>query len=212
MEEIWKPIFVIKNGKNYDFSSNYEVSSFGNIRNKKTGLFLKSRLKKDYAVISLRKTGNRKIYNFFVHQIVAQNFILNPNKFSEINHIDGNKHNNKIDNIEWCSRNINMQHAYNNGLISYKKAKFNALKASEKISIKVNQYDSNWKYIKTFNSLEEDGRNVGCSGNMIKKYCKRKDFYISSNYYRWRYFSEHPECNDLMEQYSSQDEGGRLEI
>lgn len=52
----------------------------------------------------------------FVHRCVAQAFIPNPNGYPEVNHINGNKHDNRVDNLEWCSRGQNMKHAYVMGL------------------------------------------------------------------------------------------------
>lgn len=49
--------------------------------------------------------------------MVAQAFISNPNNYNEINHIDGNKENNKIDNLQWCNRTQNVRHAINTGIL-----------------------------------------------------------------------------------------------
>ncbi len=57
---------------------------------------------------------NRKYY--LVHRLVAETFIPNPNKFKDVNHKDGNKLNNNVNNLEWCTRSYNLIHAYNNGL------------------------------------------------------------------------------------------------
>ena len=54
--------------------------------------------------------------NIAIHKLVAEAFIPNSYNYKEINHIDGNKHNNRADNLEWCSRSQNMLHAYKLGL------------------------------------------------------------------------------------------------
>lgn len=69
-----------------------------------------------YHKVILRKEGKGKPY--LVHRLVAQSFIPNPNNYETINHIDCNKLNNSIDNLEWCSRNRNTKHAWENGLYS----------------------------------------------------------------------------------------------
>lgn len=51
-----------------------------------------------------------------VHRLVAQTFIPNPSNLPEVNHLDGNKNNNHVTNLEWCTRAHNQQHAYNTGL------------------------------------------------------------------------------------------------
>ena len=55
----------------------------------------------------------------YVHRLVAKFFIPNPNGYSEVNHIDGDKTNNKVENLEWCSRSQNNRHAFQTGLRSY---------------------------------------------------------------------------------------------
>ena len=62
-----------------------------------------------YLLISL--TRNQKRKNFYVHRIVAENFIDIPNKFDYVNHKDFNKKNNKVENLEWCTQKYNVNHA-----------------------------------------------------------------------------------------------------
>ncbi len=51
----------------------------------------------------------------FIHRLVAEAFIPNPNKLPEVNHIDCNKTNNRVENLEWCDRGSNLQHSYDHG-------------------------------------------------------------------------------------------------
>ena len=111
MSEIWKPI--------KDFS-HYEVSNKGRIRSKQfdkyhKGTILKlSKCGRGYYKVILCK--NKKHYNVMVHRIVAQTFIPNPKNKPTVNHIDGNKTNNSVDNLEWNTYSENLKHAYKNGL------------------------------------------------------------------------------------------------
>ncbi|MCD7779679.1 MAG: HNH endonuclease [Candidatus Gastranaerophilales bacterium] len=50
-----------------------------------------------------------------LHRLVAEHFLPNPNNYTEINHIDGNRHNNCADNLEWCNHKENIQHCWKNG-------------------------------------------------------------------------------------------------
>ena len=47
-----------------------------------------------------------------LHKLVAEHFVPNPNDYSEVNHIDGNRHNNCADNLEWCTHRENIHHCY----------------------------------------------------------------------------------------------------
>lgn len=60
----------------------------------------------------------RKGKDYKIHRLVAQTFIPNPDDLPQVNHIDGNKMNNCVDNLEWCSQSHNIKHAYDNGLIN----------------------------------------------------------------------------------------------
>lgn len=105
---------------------NYFIDEQGNVYHKqcyKNGKIKINLLKqKDnmngYKYVSLFK--NNKEYKRYVHRLVAQTFINNPNSLPEVNHIDGNKQNNNIDNLEWCSRKYNHQHAIDTGLFKTK--------------------------------------------------------------------------------------------
>lgn len=81
---------------------------------------------------------NNKQKQFAVHRLVAESFIPNPKKYKQINHIDGDKNNNKVSNLEWCDQSHNMRHALEHGLISRKKQSENA--ALRKLSVEQVKY------------------------------------------------------------------------
>jgi len=116
--EIWKTI--------ENFEEFYEVSNLGNIRSKDRitsnkhfikGIKRYPRNSNGYYRITLQKNGKCK--NCALHRLVAIAFISNLNNYPIINHKDGNKLNNSIENLEWCSYKENAMHAHKNKLIKY---------------------------------------------------------------------------------------------
>lgn len=110
-EELWKPI--------PGYEGLYEASNFGRIKSLKRRGARERILKpntcgKDYLCVLLYKEGTRKVS--YVHRLVAQSFIPNLENKREVNHINGDKHDNRTKNLEWCSRSENLLHAYKTGL------------------------------------------------------------------------------------------------
>ena len=123
--EIWKPI------KGYE--GLYEISNFGRVK----ALKRKRNCNRGYGIIKehiMKQTsGNSNYYRvpltnekhikkyYLVHRLVAIAFIDNKENKPEVNHIDGNKLNNNVNNLEWCDRQYNVCHAYKLGLNPTKK-------------------------------------------------------------------------------------------
>lgn len=117
MQEIWKDI------KDYP---NYQISNFGRVK----ALKFYSNIHKKYydRELILKEKTNRFGYKFvglsnengrkskMIHRLVAEHFIEKKINNYEVNHIDGNKSNNRVDNLEWCSRRDNVLHSYRLGL------------------------------------------------------------------------------------------------
>lgn len=100
--ELWLPVVG---------NPNYEVSSNGNVRNATTGKILNQEITyRGYARVGL--SGK----HYYVHRLVADAFYDGYNENFDINHIDGNKLNNFIGNLERCTRSENIQHAFKTGL------------------------------------------------------------------------------------------------
>ena len=111
MKEIWKPI--------KDYEGLYEISNFGNVKILARNYTRYNYLTKRYNIIKVKEkitqgtinggyrriclTKNKVEKNKHIHKLVAEAFIPNPNNYSYVNHIDGNKQNNYIDNLEWCN-------------------------------------------------------------------------------------------------------------
>ena len=127
MKEIWKDI------KGYE--GLYQVSNLGNVRSLITYKYSKKQNKcieiirekvlkpsidkHNYKFVVLTRNRIRKTIK--VHRLIAENFIENTNNKPLINHIDGNKLNNNINNLEWVTNSENIKHAYSNNLIDIRK-------------------------------------------------------------------------------------------
>lgn len=110
MDEIWKDI--------KGFEDSFMISSYGRIRNlSKRGSFLMklSGASGGYSKATLCKSNKSR--TVLIHRLVAEAFLPNPENKYCVNHKDGNKTNNNVDNLEWVSMSENMKHAYSIGLI-----------------------------------------------------------------------------------------------
>ncbi len=100
---------------------NYHVTRDGEVYNIQRNILMTPLVHQGYSQVNLRKPGLRRTK--FVHRLLAQAYIPNPLKKKEVNHIDGNKLNNNLDNLEWATPKENIQHAYANGLARNPKGK-----------------------------------------------------------------------------------------
>ena len=93
----------------------YEITRDGIVINKHTGRILKLQPNgKGYLRFSIRENGKLKF--LFVHRLVAKMYVPNPYNKPQVNHIDGDKKNNRADNLEWVTNYENRRHAVTNGL------------------------------------------------------------------------------------------------
>ena len=120
MKTIWKTI------PNF---SNYESSNTGFLRSinyKRSGkkVILKPSESRGYLKTMLKRDDN-KYKSWNVHNFIMLSFKGPKQKGQEVNHIDGNKLNNNINNLEYCTRSENMKHAFDNGLATPKKGELN---------------------------------------------------------------------------------------
>jgi hypothetical protein len=101
--------------KSIDGYDNYEISDEGRVRNSKTGRVLKPSCSRGgYEKVNLRSNGVQKSAK--IHRLVAENFIPNDDYSKVVNHKDGNKINNSVTNLEWCTPSENNRHAFRHGL------------------------------------------------------------------------------------------------
>lgn len=159
--EVWLPI----NG----FEGLYEVSSMGRIKSvskikgANTGYYISSELllrnrnlSKGYKGVVLYKNKKRKAFK--THRLVAEHFLNKDCDRNQVNHIDGDKANNRLSNLEWVTNKENMTHSWREGLRDYKGEKSPFAKITEEQAIKI----SNFKP-KKFGDLAKFLRSVGVS-------------------------------------------------
>ena len=149
----------------------YEVSNLGKVRNIKSGRILKPHLNHNgYLKHHLYRHDKQK--ELFLHRIIATAFIDNPGEKPQVNHIDENKLNNDLSNLEWCTAKENLIHGTR------------TKRAAEKWSKKVIQLDLNDNVLNEFESMGQAERETGVPRSNISHCCngKRK----SAGGYKWR--------------------------
>lgn len=173
IKEIWKDI------PNYE--GLYQASNLGNIKSLERYNYkghhnlekiLKPTLcKNGYLYVNLCKSKKTKIIQ--VHKLIAITFLKNPNNYLCINHIDGNKTNNLVYNLEYCTYSHNEKEAYRLGL---------------KKTIPTNQYYLDGTFIKTWKSREEIKKELGLNPSDIWRVCKGQRKTCGG--YIWKYADE----------------------
>lgn len=124
-----------------------------------------------YCTIKLSKNGKKRTAR--IHRLVAEVFIPNPNNYPCVNHIDGNKLNNHIENLEWCTHQQNMQHASLNNLVNRGK------------TTRIKQLTLNNEVVKVYKSIREAARETGICRDSITKCLKGKQ--QQCNNFKWKY-------------------------
>lgn len=172
-EEIWKDV--------EGYEGLYQVSNLGNVKrirfiNKNVNVIRErskaQKIRKDgYLEVALYKNSNGK--SIQVHRLVAKAFIPNPENKPQVNHIDGNKQNNNVENLEWVSISENALHS---------------ARQLRKNVRKVEQYDLKGRYLATYSSItiagEINGIREGSIANVLTG--RRRKTYG----YKWRYANE----------------------
>ena len=173
MKEIWKDI--------EGYEGLYQVSDLGRIKSyPRNGTIKQERILKQtidnngYLVVGLYK--NNKAKKVCVHWLVANAFIPKEKEHEVINHINGDKHNNKLSNLERCTQSYNVRESYRLGLEKPPNEK------------KVLQYDLNGNFIKEWKSGSEASRQTNTSQANISACCRglRKQ----ANEFIWRFKEE----------------------
>jgi hypothetical protein len=157
-EEIWKSINLEKFGE-------YQVSTNGNVKNNVNHPISIRKFNSGYRTVRLLNKS------FYVHRLVAVTFIPNPNNKPFVNHKDGNKSNNILNNLEWVTAAENTKHA-------------NEILKVKKFTKKILQFDLENKYISTYNSMKETAEKNNINRELLYIACKKSK---PLNNFLWKY-------------------------
>lgn len=176
-EEIWKDIL--------GYEGLYQVSTLGRVRSVDRAIYQQGRIvnykgvlmtpyimKNGYTAIRLSKNGKK--HNYLIHRLVAISFVKNANNEMYVNHIDENKTNNNADNLEWCSREYNI----NYGTSTMRRAK--------KMGTKIVRYDKHGNFIDSFYSIREAER---CTKISRQNIISVLDKNLTGGGYVWRKYT-----------------------
>lgn len=191
---MWKK--YILNGLETDYS----VSIKGEVRKDTTNRILAQSNQQDYKFVTLLIQHQQK--RMRVHRMVAETFIENPNNKPYVNHINGNRSDNRVENLEWVTPSENTRHAVATGLFSNKRTRA------------VIQYNLNGEQMAIFESASEAARQTGGSQSKITMCCRRQR--QTANDYQWRYVDDIQDVSKVQKQFitgkkvAQQDEEGNI--
>ena len=174
MMEEWKDI--------EGYEGLYQVSNCGRVKSTQywngtyERILTNNKDKNGYLSVALFKEGKRKW--FFVHRLVAQAFLENPDNLNEVNHINENNTDNRAENLEYCSRKYNCNYGTRNQRIVEKTK-------NGKLSKTVYQYTLDSKFIAEYPSTQEVERQLGYSSSNIRTCCRGKQ--KTAYGYKWTY-------------------------
>lgn len=183
MEEIWKTV--------EDFP-NYEVSTFGNIKNKKSNKLLKL-LINNSGYYRCALTHNSKTKNITVHRIVGKTFIPNPENKPTINHKDRNRINNKLENLEWVThKEQNLHKSKSNNIRRHASKVFRICSKSNVILETYNSLKEASVWVINNNLSKIKNNNYKSIMSKISAVINKKINCNTSFGYKWSYIEDNP--------------------
>ncbi len=147
----------------YVFNKTYIILNTGEVYN-----FLGEKLNlsthsSGYIILTVSE-GSRKKKNFYVHRLVAELFIDNPENYTVVNHIDLNRKNNNATNLQWCTQQQNITHSVNLNSYTFK----------DRIK-KVLQFDKKGSFVKEWDRASDAAKYLGCVEALIQQACQQKN-------------------------------------
>lgn len=170
----YEGLYAVSNNGRVKSVDNYHtfISKLGKPSKRfKRGKFLGRTFSHDYNRVTLCKLAVSKIMS--VHRLVAIAFIPNPNEYPDVNHIDGNKRNNNVSNLEWCTKSQNTIHSYS---VLKRTASPNSLNkgGEHPASVPILQFDLNGSFIKEWAAVIEIQRELGVNSTNVIACCRGK--------------------------------------
>lgn len=177
MKEEWRAVI--------GYEGKYEVSNMGRVRSLDRMIICKDghRHKMKGRVLRFNNRTYKMVQlcqekGLYVHRLVAQAFIPNPNNLPCVNHKDENKYNNRVDNIEWCTQKYN---------VNYGSASEKSSKGYIHPARRIEQRTIYGELVNTYKSLGEAARQSGISGGNICECCQQKKGHYTAGGYKWNY-------------------------
>lgn len=145
---------------------------------------------KGYLQVHVRINKQGKM--FLVHRLVAEAFIPNPERKPCVNHINGDKTDNRVENLEWCTYSENNKHAWDNNLqVVTKKHKVHSYELGKRqggFNSKITlQFDLHGNLIKEWETATEAAKHLKINRNNISSCCLNKYGYKTAGGYMWKY-------------------------
>lgn len=184
----------------------YKISKWGEIYSTITKRYLKYDItKQGYCRIKLLDPRLGKIKNYSVHRLVALQFIPNPRKLPQVNHRDGNKKNNSVFNLEWCTSEYNIRHAVENRLYKIEEDSPTAKLTKEDV-FKIHWLYTVRKFNKTeiskmYNISDATVGNILCGKRWSETYKELYDTYSVYKTKRRRFINSTTVTNIIKEYY-----------
>lgn len=167
-------VILMEKWKNIKGFEHYQISDKGNVKGKRGMMKLRVNAR-GYMMVGLRNGGPRQ-KTFNIHRLVAEHFIPNPNNKRYVNHIDGDKTNNHVDNLEWVTQSENQIHAYENNLQvktpeQIERMRYYAKKKRKPIRV----INKRLGIDEVFESIYEAGKSLECNEKTIRNVLKDRN-------------------------------------